>query len=90
MEEGRTYEIATFFKPSPNGPSWAHNISPPEATWGAKRVIENRQMLDQSNQIALLVTLYWLPVRDMVNLINDKVGSQVAFMATTNESPYCS
>lgn len=66
MEEGRTSEIATYSKtPVPMDQAGIITQGHPgqhRANW----VIENRPVPDQSTQIALLVTLYWLPLRDTV------------------------
>lgn len=78
MEEGRTSEIATYSKRCPRGPE-----GPPSATIS---VIETRLKLDQSAQIARLVT----PFEGHSAVIDDKASSQVAFVAATNESSKCS
>lgn len=54
---------------------------------GAKRVIENRQMLDQRPQITLLSTHWWSPLKEA--LINDRASCKVPLMAETNESFNC-
>lgn len=65
MEEGRTSEIATFANPVPMDQAGIVTQGHPGQP-RANRVMENRQMLDQSTQIASLVTAHWLPLNDRV------------------------
>lgn len=62
MEEGRTSEIATFFLSPRTRPGFQHEAT--QATRSQQR--ENRQTLDQSIQIALLVIFCWLTLRGIV------------------------